>query len=301
MELGDAWDMALALSKGDGVEYTVTWEVYTGGDKTVVYPEAPAEPEAPAIADPVITAESGKGTVVAADASWWTQIPLTKEELLAGVAEADVTGYKFTGDTDFIIAYNDATPTWIQKDAASSFELTAADINMGGDYYFCFVLSKGDSVVYNLAWEVLTAGGTATEEPADTPATEEPAADAVTGNFSGTYAGDYAAEWIPADAFAACTDGATVTINFDRPADRANQWWNFTLIKGDWSKYLDAGYFLGEAPAYSQYEFIEMGAEGNSYTLSISAAALDQIKADGQLGLQTDGIIFNSYSVTPAK
>ena len=166
MELGDAWDMALALSKGDGVEYTVTWEVYTGGDKTVVYPEAPAEPEAPAIADPVITAADGKGTVVAADASWWTQIPLTKEELLAGVAEADVTGYKFTGDTDFIIAYNDATPTWIQKDAASSFELTAADINMGGDYYFCFVLSKGDSVVYNLAWEVLTAGGAAAEEPA---------------------------------------------------------------------------------------------------------------------------------------
>ncbi len=300
MELGDAWDMALALSKGDGVEYTVTWEVYTGGDKTVVYPEAPAEPEAPAIADPVITAADGKGTVVAADASWWTQIPLTKDELLAGVALENVTGFKFTGDTDFIIAYNDGASAWIQKEAASSFELTAADINFADDvYYFCFVLSKGDSVVYNLAWEVLTAGGAAAGT--DTPAVEEPAADAVTGDFSGAYAGDYAAEWIPADAFAACTDGATVTINFDRPADRANQWWNFTLIKGDWSKYLDAGYFLGEAPAYSQYEFIEMGAEGNSYTFTLSKAALDQVKADGKLGLQTDGVIFNSYSVTPAK
>ena len=167
MELGDAWDMALALSKGDGVEYTVTWEVYTGGDKTVVYPEAPAEPEAPALPETVITAEGGKGTIAAADASWWTQIPLTKDQLFAGVAEADITGFKFTGDTDFIIAYNDGTSTWIQKDAASSFELTKADINFADDvYYFCFVLSKGDSVVYNLAWEVLTAGGTAAEEPA---------------------------------------------------------------------------------------------------------------------------------------
>ena len=168
MELGDAWDMALALSKGDGVEYTVTWEVYTGGDKTVVYPEAPAEPEAPALPETVITAADGKGTVTAADASWWTQIPLTKDELLAGVALENVTGFKFTGDTDFIIAYNDGTSTWIQKDAAPSFELTAADINFADDvYYFCFVLSKGDSVVYNLAWEVLTAGGAAAEAPAE--------------------------------------------------------------------------------------------------------------------------------------
>ena len=155
----------LALSKGDGVEYTINWEVYTGGSTDIIASEKTEEPEGPAA--PVITAADGKGTVVAADATWWTQIPLTKDELFAGVAEADITGFKFTGDTDFIIAYNDGTSTWIQKEPAASFELTKADINFADDvYYFCFVLSKGDSVVYNLAWEVLT-GGAAAEAPAE--------------------------------------------------------------------------------------------------------------------------------------
>ena len=155
----------LALSKGDGVEYTINWEVYTGGSTDIIASEKTEEPAGPAA--PEITAADGKGTVVAADATWWTQIPLTKDELFAGVAEADITGFKFTGDTDFIIAYNDGTSTWIQKEAASSFELTKADINFADDvYYFCFVLSKGDSVVYNLAWEVLT-GGAAAEAPAE--------------------------------------------------------------------------------------------------------------------------------------
>ena len=140
--------VCLYLSKGDGVEYTINWEVYV-------------EP-----AGPVTVGEAG-GTVVASDSSWWTQIPLTKDQLFAGVAEADVTGFKFTGDTDFIIAYNDGASVWTQKDAASSFELTKEDINFADDvYYFCFILSKGDSVVYNLAWEVLTAGGAAAEAPA---------------------------------------------------------------------------------------------------------------------------------------
>ena len=155
----------LALSKGDGVEYTINWEVYTGGSTDIIASEKTEEPAGPAA--PEITAADGKGTVVAADATWWTQIPLTKDELFAGVAEADITGFKFTGDTDFIIAYNDGTSTWIQKEAASSFELAKADINLADDvYYFCFVLSKGDSVVYNLAWEVLT-GGAAAEAPAE--------------------------------------------------------------------------------------------------------------------------------------
>ena len=181
----------LALSKGDGVEYTINWEVYTGGSTDIVASEEPAEPETPAVADPVITAEGGKGTVVAADATWWTQIPLTKDQLFAGVAEADITGFKFTGDTDFIIAYNDGTSTWIQKDPAAAFELTAADINFADDvYYFCFVLSKGDSVVYNLAWEVLTAGGAATEEPV----AEAPAAEDLVIKFADLTAGGYGYE-----------------------------------------------------------------------------------------------------------
>ena len=293
MELGDAWDLCLALSKGDGVEYTITWEVYTGGDKTVVYAEA-EEPAAPALPETVITAADGKGTVAAADASWWTQIALTKDELLAGVALENVTGFKFTGDTDFIIAYNDGTSTWIQKDAASSFELTAADINFADDvYYFCFVLSKGDSVVYNLAWEVLTAGGAATEEPA---------AEGVTGTFAsaGTYLGNWKAETIPADAFAGCENGAEVTINFDREAGRT--YWNFTcVIASDIAnKYTDAKYYT-EQPNYNEWGFLSFGEQGNSYTFKFTAEAVAAFVADGGLGLQTDGVIFNDYVVTPVK
>ncbi len=190
MELGDAFDVALALSKGDGVEYTINWEVYTGGDATVIYEDAPAEPAAPALPETVITAEGGKGTVAAADASWWTQIALTKDQLFAGVAQENVTGFKFTGDTDFIIAYNDGTATWVQKEAASSFELAIADILLEKqgetDYYFCFVLSKGDSVVYNIAWEVLTAGGETAEPVAETSASND-----LVITFGGLTAGGY--------------------------------------------------------------------------------------------------------------
>ena len=293
VELGDAWDLCLALSKGDGVEYTITWEVYTGGDKTVVYPEAPAEPEAPALPETVITAADGKGTVAAADASWWTQIALTKDELLAGVALENVTGFKFTGDTDFIIAYNDGTSTWIQKDAASSFELTAADINFADDvYYFCFVLSKGDSVVYNLAWEVLTG---------DAPAAEAPAAGA-TGTFAsaGTYLGNWKAETIPAEAFAGCENGAEVTINFDREAGRT--YWNFTcvIVSNIENKYTDAKYYT-EQPNFNEWGFLSFGEQGNSYTFKFTAEAVAAFVADGGLGLQTDGVIFNDYVVTPVK
>ncbi len=297
--------VCLYLSKGDSVEYTITWEVYTGGSTDVILPEV-TEPETPALPETVITAADGKGSVTAADASWWTQIALTKDELLAGVALENATGIKFSSDTSFIIAYNDGAGNWVstQDAATNAYEVAITDIlfedmEVNGEakgYYFCFVLSKGDSVAYTINWEVLTAGGAATEEPK----VEEPAAEAVTGDFSGSYVGDYSAEWIPASAFANCTDGATVTINYELQTEgRANQWWNITFIKGDWSKYLDAKYYIGTVPAFSEYEFVAM--EGTSYTFTLSADALAQIKADGQFGLQTDGVIFKSYSVTPAK
>ncbi len=272
--------VCLYLSKGDGVEYTINWEVYT---------EA---------ADPTTDTIDGtvayNGSLTFADSAWWTQKDLLQADLIGDLDPATVKGIKFTSDTAFFLGFTDtATGEWWQKDA-TSFVAKTIDFNKTGtDPVVCLYLSKGDGVEYTINWEVYTDG-----EAGD--AAEAPAADAVTGDFSGTYAGDYAAEWIPADAFAACTEGATVTINYTLQTEgRANQWWNLTFIKGDWSKYLDAGYYIGEVPAFSQYEFVAM--EGTSYTFTLSKAALDQIKTDGKFGLQTDGVIFNSYSVTPAK
>ena len=284
--------VCLYLSKGDGVEYTISWEVYTGGSTDVILPEVEEEPAAPALPETVITAEGGKGTVAAADASWWTQIALTKEQLFAGVAQENITGFKFTGDTDFIIAYNEAEGVWIQKDAASSFELPVTGIDLTDEiYYFCFVLSKGDSVVYNLSWEVLTG-----------EAAEAPAAEGVTGTFAnaGTYMGNWQVDYIPAEAFAGCENGADVTINFDRESGRT--YWNFTcVLKSDnSSKYTDAKYYT-EQPGFNDWGFISFTSEVNTYTLHFTAEAVAAFVAEGALGFQTDGIIFNDYVVTPVK
>ncbi len=405
MELGDEWDLCLALSKGDGVEYTITWEVYTGGSKEVI---VPAEPVVDPTTDTIEGTVAFTGSKTFADSAWWTQVNLFQTDLIGDLDPATVKGIKFTSDTAFFLGFTDtATGEWWQKDA-TSFVAKTIDFNKTGeDPVVCLYLSKGDGVEYTINWEVYTEAADPTTDTIDgtvayngsltfadsawwtqkdllqadligdlDPATvkgikftsdtafflgftdtatgewwqkdatsfvaktidfnktgtdpvvclylskgdgveytinwevytdgeagdaaEAPAADAVTGDFSGTYAGDYAAEWIPADAFAACTEGATVTINYTLQTEgRANQWWNLTFIKGDWSKYLDAGYYIGEVPAFSQYEFVAM--EGTSYTFTLSKAALDQIKTDGKFGLQTDGVIFNSYSVTPAK
>ncbi len=141
---------------------------------------------------------------------------------------------------------------------------------------------------------VSTAAGTETT----------PAADAVTGTLSGSYVGDYQAEWIPANDFADFTNGAKFTINFRLQTEaegRTNAWWNLTFVSGadGWAKYTDAKYYLGEAPAFSSYGFVAV--DGTSYTVTLSPDALAQIKADGKFGIQTDGVIFESYSIEAVK
>ena len=128
----------------------------------------------------------------------------------------------------------------------------------------------------------------------------EEAPAAVTGNLKGKYVGDYAADWIPASAFEGCDNGAVVTLAVEKLVEgRTNQWWNFTMIKSDWSKYLDAKYYIGTVPAFSEYEFVAI--EGDTFTFTLSAEAVAQIKKDGQFGLQTDGVIFHTYNVVPVK
>ena len=184
------------------------WEVYgirVGKAAGAVEVPVVEQPAAPAVADPVITVDAGKGTVVAADASWWTQIALTKEQLFAGVDEASIAGFKFSGDTDFHFCYNsievdaEGKNVWVDLKDATSYTVKASDIEFADDiYYACLVLSKGDSVEYNLAWEVIYGEmGTGTPEVEETPAVEEtpvaeePASTDLVITFTGLTAGGY--------------------------------------------------------------------------------------------------------------
>lgn len=249
-------------------EAQTAWEVYgirVGKYAAAGATAAPVEKEeTPAVAAPVVTAADGKGTVVAADASWWTQIALSKEELFAGVAQENITGFKFTGDTDFIIAYNESDGVWKQLDAASSFELPVTGIDLTDDvYYFCFVLSKGDSVVYNLAWEVLTGGAVST----DTPVVVAPAEDLVI-NFASLTAGGY--------GYNAAVNGDAVDVTID-------------------SQYQEIQYILPEAIDLAAYKtlivdvtsnaaldikLVDSNAELNQYNQK--APFHDNYTADGQ-------------------
>jgi len=160
-------------------------------------------------------------------------------------------------------------------------------------------------MVYGVvAYEIVLEGTPAANAPAtEAPTEEAPAeetAEGETGNFKGTYVGDYSAEWIPASAFEGCDNGAIVTLGVEALTEgRTNQWWNFTIINNSWGKYLDAKYYIDTVPAFSEYEFIAI--EGDTYTFTFSAEAVAQVKAEGQVGLQTDGVIFHTYTVTPVK
>lgn len=218
-------------------EAQTAWEVYgirVGKYAAAGATAAPVEKEeTPAVAAPVVTAADGKGTVVAADASWWTQIALSKEELFAGVAQENITCFKFTGDTDFIIAYNESDGVWKQLDAASSFELPVTGIDLTDDvYYFCFVLSKGDSVVYNLGWEVLTGGAVST----DTPVVVAPAEDLVI-NFASLTAGGY--------GYNAAVNGDAVDVTID-------------------SQYQEIQYILPEAIDLAAYKTLIVDVTSNA-------------------------------------
>ena len=181
MELGDEWDLCLALSKGDGVEYTITWEVYTGGSKEVI---VPAEPVVDPTTDTIEGTVAYNGSLTFADSAWWTQKDLFLADLIGDLDPATVKGIKFTSDTAFFLGFTDtATGEWWQKDA-TSFVAKTIDFNKEeGQPVVCLYLSKGDGVEYTINWEVYTDGEAA--------GTETPAADNLVITFADLTAGGY--------------------------------------------------------------------------------------------------------------
>ncbi len=104
---------------------------------------------------------SGSGSTTISDASWWTEKEITLAELIGDVDASEVTKIVFTGDTSFVLGYNAADGSWAQVDIADTMEITNMNLDVEG-YYLKACISKGDSVEYNLKWEVYTF----VEEPA---------------------------------------------------------------------------------------------------------------------------------------
>ena len=282
-------------------EGSSAWEVY--GIRVGKYVAEAAEEDveeepAPALPAPVVTVGEGKGTVVGADANWWTQAPLTKEELFAGVAEENVTGFKFSCDVTFIVGFNgpketEEQNTWVSLENATSYVVKAEEIELGDFYYLAVVFNKADSVEYTINWEVLTGEITA----------EEPAVEAPVDDVLAEYAGDYGLGWSASVADLQAFTG-NVTITFDVAYTGTVDYAQFTFIdQGDsWSK-LKAADFTGNVPTINSYEFIEMfDPSVTSFSTTITADALARIIANGGgLGIQVNGIVVRNAVLTAAE
>ncbi|MBE5951095.1 MAG: hypothetical protein E7260_05800 [Lachnospiraceae bacterium] len=270
------------LSKGDGVEYTITWEVYTGGDRTVIMPEVPEEPEEEPV---VLEGEvAHTGSVTFADTSWWTERELTIADLLGEVDPATVAGIKFTGTTDFFYGFNKVGGGW-EQNAAALTEASLTNIDLGADFALKLTLSKGDGVEYTITWEVYTKA----EGGAD--------------DILAEYVGDYGLGWGATVAELQAFTG-NVTLTFDIAYTGTVDYPQFTLIdQGDsWSK-LKAEDYAANAPTINSYEFIEMfDPSVTTFTTTISADAIARIIANGAgLGIQVNGIVVRNAKLTAAE
>ena len=147
----------ICLSKGDGVEYTINWEVYTGGSTDIVVAEK--EPVIDATNDTIEGTVIHTGTISFADSAWWTQNEMKYADIFGDLDPATVAGVKFTGDTTFVIGYNNVeTGAWEQYDSKSdTYVVKKMDLAgaIAEDKSVCIIcLSKGDGVEYTINWEV---------------------------------------------------------------------------------------------------------------------------------------------------
>ena len=148
----------ICLSKGDGVEYTINWEVYTGGSTEIIVPEEPAEPVIDPTTDTIEGSVIHTGSITFADSAWWTQNEMKYADIFGDIDPATVAGIKFYSDTNFVLGYNDtASGAWAQYDSAAQYVVKTMDTAsaIAEDKSVCIIcLSKGDGVEYTINWEV---------------------------------------------------------------------------------------------------------------------------------------------------
>ena len=273
------------------VAYELVLEGVAGGTSApAVTPDAPAEEPAEPEIDPTNDTIEGTvgytGTYKMSDSTWWTQVSMTKADILGDVSADQVAGIKFTSDTKFVIGYNaDANGTWKQYDSGNTYVVKTIELSDEA-FGFCFALSKGDGVEYTITWEVYLKG-------------EEASGD----DILAEYAGDYGLGWSASVAELQALTG-NVTLTFDVAYTGTVDYPQFTLIdQGDgWSK-LKAEDFAANAPTINSYEFIEMfDPSVTSFTTTISADAIARIIANGGgLGVQVNGIVVRNAKLTAAE
>ena len=278
------------------VAYELVLEGVEGGTSAPAEPtpDVPAEPTPDVPAEPVIdpTNDTIEGTVgytgtyKMSDSTWWTQVSMTKADILGDVSADQVAGIKFTSDTKFVIGYNaDANGTWKQYDSGNTYVVKTIELSDEA-FGFCFALSKGDGVEYTITWEVYLKG-------------EEASGD----DILAEYVGDYGLGWSASVAELQALTG-NVTLTFDVAYTGTVDYPQFTLIdQGDgWSK-LKAEDFAANAPTINSYEFIEMfDPSVTSFTTTISADAIARIIANGGgLGVQVNGIVVRNAKLTAAE
>jgi len=158
----------ICLSKGDGVEYTINWEVYTGGSTDIVVAEK--EPVIDPTNDTIEGTVIHTGSITFADSAWWTQNEMKYADIFGDLDPATVAGIKFYSDTNFVVGYNDtASGAWAQYDSAAQYVVKTMEFEsaIAEDKSVCIIcLSKGDGVEYTINWEVYGADGAAEGESA---------------------------------------------------------------------------------------------------------------------------------------
>ena len=146
----------ICLSKGDGVEYTINWEVYTGGSTDIVIPEKPAEVVIDATNDTIEGTVIHTGSITFADSAWWTQNEMKYADIFGDLDPATVAGVKFYSDTVFVLGFtNVETEGWEQYDKNDTYVAKKMMLNKPEGESVCIIcLSKGDGVEYTINWEV---------------------------------------------------------------------------------------------------------------------------------------------------
>jgi len=136
-----------ALCNNDNQEYTITWEVVLkeegGNEGGEEGGEGGQQPQP----------EVGKGSMVFSEKTGWVQQAVSKEQLLAGVAEEQVAGFKFNCTIDMYVGFNGAAGGWVEHKDKPSHEIPIEEIDMAG--FGMNLALWNETSEYTITWEVV--------------------------------------------------------------------------------------------------------------------------------------------------
>ncbi len=279
------------LAVGDTITVTGTIKNYNGKiefdakcnlDAVVKGAEAPAPTEAP-VEEPVAVDPTGMSAAEILDAAYALEVGA------AFGAPCTLTGVITEVNTPYSEQYGNITVT-IVVDGNEDKKIECFRLVGEGNAE----LAVGDTITvtgtiknYNGKIEFdAKCNLDAVVKGAEAPATD----------WAFQYTGDYTAYTAVANAdLANYANGVKVSFDFARIEDADHAWWNFTIINtvDGWPKFTDAKYYIGEAPAFSQYEFVDVNDKSvTNYSFTLSADAVAEAAAAGKdIAIQVFGIV----------